>query len=572
MKLYTGGKINTFHGLHPDYISMLEIYSVVGNLGYSGHVTFYYKKPGFSLDKGLVPFNTDEEVRGMLDFLHKNRVAKVYLDHEGESLLQSQVGSSNWSATHQRNPHSQSEVEVCDLSLGTEYNVGPIDVEGGPIDADVGFIETGFGLGELHISSGVGFDIDFGLRYDYGNLNKDIAIGPEHEAMGDSRFDAAYLLDLEEDMVNCLDSDSSGDDAVYYSDHSYIETDDDELYETYIDRDEEFVGIPDGGLKGAKVCEDEILSDGDPKYNSDISYSDDEGNGQTRKYDFKKFRAESDMEDPRFKVGMLFSTPEDFKAAVKQYAIKHQRPIKLVKNDKRRVRATCVKPCEWEVYIAKVLAESTYQVRTYKHVHSCIKTYTNRNVTSTLIAQKYQDDLRANPRLPISAFKERVRKDLKVNVTRNQLYRAKKKAAFLIYGSDIEQYGRLWDYCEELRRSNPGSTIVMDAPVDEEIRQPRFNRLYIFLGSVKSAFVNGCRKIIGVDGCHLKGEYSGQILTAVGVDPNNAMYPMAWAVVEKEDKDTWGWFITLIKMDCNINDNNEHEWTFINDRQKVCKF
>ncbi|XP_058202873.1 uncharacterized protein LOC131317332 [Rhododendron vialii] len=108
----------------------------------------------------------------------------------------------------------------------------------------------------------------------------------------------------------------------------------------------------------------------------------------------------------------------------------------------------------------------------------------------------------------------------------------------------------------------------MDAPIDEEVRQPRFNRLYIFLGAVKTAFCNGCRKIIGMDGCHLKGEYNGQILTAIGVDPNNAMYPMAWVVVEKEDKETWGWFLTLIKMDCNINDSNEHEWTFINDRQK----
>lgn len=79
---------------------------------------------------------------------------------------------------------------------------------------------------------------------------------------------------------------------------------------------------------------------------------------------------------------------------------------------------------------------------------------------------------------------------------------------------------------------------MMDAPVDEEIVQPRFNRLYIFLGYVKFAFLNGCRKIIGVDGCHLKREYSGQILTIVGVDPNNAMYPTAWAVLEKEDKDT----------------------------------
>lgn len=78
------------------------------------------------------------------------------------------------------------------------------------------------------------------------------------------------------------------------------------------------------------------------------------------------------------------------------------------------------------------------------------------------------EDLRANPGIPITAFKDKVRKDLKVDVSRTQLYKAKKKAAQLIYGSDVEQYGRLWDYCKELKRSNLGSTIVLDAPVDAE--------------------------------------------------------------------------------------------------------
>ena len=59
--------------------------------------------------------------------------------------------------------------------------------------------------------------------------------------------------------------------------------------------------------------------------------------------------------------------------------------------------------------------------------------------------------------------------DLHVDVTINQLYRAKKRAMLLIHGDDIEQYGRLWDYFKELRRANPGSTIVLDARVDEEI-------------------------------------------------------------------------------------------------------
>lgn len=179
------------------------------------------------------------------------------------------------------------------------------------------------------------------------------------------------------------------------------------------------------------------------------------------------------------------------------------------------------------------------------------------------------DDLRASPRMPITAFKERVRKELRVDISKTQLYKAKRKAGKLIYGTDVEQYGRLLDYCEELRRLNPGSTVVMDASVDDQTGQPKFNRLYIFLAVVKSGFLRGCRIIVRVDGCHLKGEYCGHLQTTVGVDPNNAMYPMAWCVVEKENKDIWSWFITLLKMDLNITEANEHEWTFINDRQKV---
>ncbi|KAH7842315.1 hypothetical protein Vadar_003886 [Vaccinium darrowii] len=274
------------------------------------------------------------------------------------------------------------------------------------------------------------------------------------------------------------------------------------------------------------------------------------------------------MEDPKFKIGMYFSTPKDFKAAMKQRAILHQRPVKLAKNDKRRIKARCEKPCQWEVYAAKVLGESSYQVRTYSAKNSCIKTYTNRNTTSHTIARRYMEDLRTNPWMPIQSFKDRIRKEMKVDVSMTQLYRAKRKAAQLLYGSNVEQYGRLWDYCEELRRSNPGSTVVMDASIDDETEQPRFNRLYVFLAAPKIGFLNGCRKIVGLDGYHLKGEYSGQLHTTVGVDANDAMYPMAYSVVETESKDTWTWFSTLLKMDLKITGANEQQWTFISDRQK----
>ncbi|KAL0401435.1 UNVERIFIED_CONTAM: hypothetical protein Slati_4173400 [Sesamum latifolium] len=83
---------------------------------------------------------------------------------------------------------------------------------------------------------------------------------------------------------------------------------------------------------------------------------------------------------------------------------------------------------------------------------------------------------------------------------------------------------------------------------------------------MKEGFLGGCRPIIGVDGCHLKGPHGGILLTAVGVDPNNNLYPIAYAVVQKESRDTCEWFLTILKQDLNIQRDNE--FTFMSDKQK----
>ena len=55
-----------------------------------------------------------------------------------------------------------------------------------------------------------------------------------------------------------------------------------------------------------------------------------------------------------------------------------------------------------------------------------------------------------------------------------------------------------------------------------------------------------CRPIIGLDGCFLKGKYGGELLTAVGREENDQMLPIAFAVVEVENKDSWTWFLELL--------------------------
>ena len=59
----------------------------------------------------------------------------------------------------------------------------------------------------------------------------------------------------------------------------------------------------------------------------------------------------------------------------------------------------------------------------------------------------------------------------------------------------------------------------------------------------------------------------GELLTAIGRDGNNQMFPIAWAVVEVECTESWTWFITLLKNDLDLCDG--YNYTLITDQQKV---
>ena len=100
----------------------------------------------------------------------------------------------------------------------------------------------------------------------------------------------------------------------------------------------------------------------------------------------------------------------------------------------------------------------------------------------------------------------------------------------IIKGSIIKQYASLWDYCEELINSNPGSIVKMKCKTTDD-GVTKFERLYVCLDGCKKDFLSGCKPIVGVDSCFIKGFHKGQFLAAVGIDSNNAIYPIAYAIV-----------------------------------------
>ncbi|GAA0171874.1 hypothetical protein LIER_25810 [Lithospermum erythrorhizon] len=76
-----------------------------------------------------------------------------------------------------------------------------------------------------------------------------------------------------------------------------------------------------------------------------------------------------------------------------------------------------------------------------------------------------------------------------------------------------------------------------------------FQRWYLCWSACRDGFVEGCTKLVGVDGYHLKSKFSGQLLVVVGLDPKNNIFPITYAIVKVENKQSWEWFLTHLDED-----------------------
>ncbi|KAK8675567.1 hypothetical protein V6N13_033633 [Hibiscus sabdariffa] len=92
--------------------------------------------------------------------------------------------------------------------------------------------------------------------------------------------------------------------------------------------------------------------------------------------------------------------------------------------------------------------------------------------------------------------------------------RARDAALEMIEGNHKAQYGRIYDYLQELRSTNPGTTTI-----------------------------------------------------SIGIDANDCIYPLAYGVVESENMCSWHWFVEILQIDLEID--NSFNICFMSDRQKA---
>ncbi|KAL0440871.1 UNVERIFIED_CONTAM: hypothetical protein Sradi_0026000 [Sesamum radiatum] len=139
-----------------------------------------------------------------------------------------------------------------------------------------------------------------------------------------------------------------------------------------------------------------------------------------------------------------------------------------------------------------------------------------------------------------------------------------------IEGSYAESFGRMSYYADFVLEKNEGSVVTLQCDVDETEAihsTPIFKRFFLGLSALRDGFLEGCSPFLGFDGCHLKGPFVGVLLAAIGLDGNNGLFPVAFAVVESECKESWIFFFENLSMLVG-GFSVDKPWTFMSDRQK----
>ncbi|KAG8366125.1 hypothetical protein BUALT_Bualt17G0043300 [Buddleja alternifolia] len=489
------------------------------------------------VDKGGVTQNDMCEGGVNQDYVGKGGVGKEDVDEGG--VTQNDLSDCDLCDSDEYNM-KDSDSDVAEGDVGKE-NMGEEDVgEGDVSKGNVGEEE----VGEVDVSKG---------NVGEGDVGDGDVGGEDVGYVGEEDVDKDGEDTSDSDEYNMVDDMGEGNGS----------DDDDALFEKYIDIDVEWVGEGNEGGSG------QVQSDENTFGQEDIVSADDLNSA-------KGFDDENEKEScpvfnpstiyrPTFKLGMIFTNKDELKDAIHSHAVNNKRSVKITKNDKDRVHAKCEgTDCKWKLHALRINGECTFKVRVYYPEHVRSPTFNVRNVKSKWLAGRFKSKFKSGPKRNVEGFRKDAMEEIRFNISTDQAYRAKKKALQLIKGSPDGQFELLWDYCNEIRRSNPGS--IVELGTDQSSGDNLFDRFYVCLHALKMGFFAGCRPVICVDGCHLRGPHGGVLLTAAGIGPNNNYYPIAYALVYKECGNTWGWFLSLLKIDLNIE--KDYEYTFILDKQK----
>ena len=251
--------------------------------------------------------------------------------------------------------------------------------------------------------------------------------------------------------------------------------------------------------------------------------------------------------------GQVYESREALRVAVQEFHIQKNFEFRTLRSEPRRMAWICKdKLCKFKLCAKPQGISESWIIYKQKIPHACKVPATREDhdqLTAEMVARAIDGTVRRDVCVSINHIRDVVKAKYK-NVTPkyNKLWRGRELAIANIYGSWESSYNLLSPLLEAIKRGTPGTKYcVISTPIENSNDRQFLYAAWAYGPCI--AAIPFIRPVISIDACFLSGRYQGRLLVACGYDAENQLLPLAFAIVEKEHSDTWGFFMRWLRLE-----------------------
>ncbi|XP_010497024.1 PREDICTED: uncharacterized protein LOC104774054 [Camelina sativa] len=228
------------------------------------------------------------------------------------------------------------------------------------------------------------------------------------------------------------------------------------------------------------------------------------------------------------------------------HAIRRKFHFVTSKSSTMKVLAVCVShTCPCRVFAHKMDDSDRLEIRSITLQHTCsvdARGDFHKQATTTVIGSLMKTRYAGVGRGPWPNERRHILcQEFSLNVSYWKAWRAREIVMDNAMGSAIGSFALVQPYIKLLLQTNPNSKVALETKLDSN-GVDRFKYLFLSLHASIQGYAY-MRKVIIIDGMHLRGIYGGCLIAASTQDANFQVFPLAFAIVNSENDDAWTWFL-----------------------------
>lgn len=234
----------------------------------------------------------------------------------------------------------------------------------------------------------------------------------------------------------------------------------------------------------------------------------------------------------------FYSKQEAFMEDLEDDAVRRGYDFYVSRRESRRLEVVCARRlCHWRCRLYQSVKHDVHEITIYNDKHDCRafppeegeKEPRGRQNSIRWLKRHLHQDVLAKPMLTVAEAKHLIRRDWHVEAEYHPVFRALYRLRREIWGDQVLNYSKMYPLCDLLKEKDPTGIAVTETY--EESRT--WKRTFVAPRACLDAWQH-MRPFVGMDATFGKGEHPFALLIAVGVDANDKILPIAWAVCRGE--------------------------------------